>query len=58
MVDKKFLRVDKGRWIPQSLPELIPLPLKDIILRYRTILNGFINFYSFVDNLNKLKRIY
>lgn len=58
LVNKKFLRVEKGSWIPQSLPDLIPLPLKDIILRYRTVLNGFVNFYSFVDNLNKLKRIF
>jgi hypothetical protein len=58
LVEKKFLKIEKDRWIPLSLPELIPLPLKDIILRYRTVLNGFLNYYSFVDNLNKLKKIF
>jgi hypothetical protein len=33
---------------------LTALPLKDIILWFRVILRGFLNYYSFTDNYSKL----
>jgi len=41
-----------------GIPKFIPLPVKDLILRYRTILSGFTNFYSFADNIGSLLYIY
>jgi len=36
----------------------LPVPVKDLILHFRTILNGFINFYSFAHNIKALFKIY
>jgi hypothetical protein len=33
-------------------------PIKDIILRFRAILAGFLNYYSFADNIRSLHWIY
>jgi group II intron reverse transcriptase/maturase len=55
---KKFLKIVKNKWEPLALPELLPLPVKDMILRYRTIIKGFLNFYSFADNRRDLKKLY
>jgi len=56
---------DKGFWKPGpngpialGITEFIPLPVKDMILRYRTILAGFLNYYSFADNIGSLIYIY
>ena len=46
-------------WInPQPILKLTTLPIQDIILRYRTILNGFLNYYSFANNRPRLYIIY
>jgi hypothetical protein len=34
------------------------LPTKDIVVRYKSILNGILNYYSFVDNKSRLNIIY
>lgn len=44
--------------IPKAIQHLTVLPIKDIILRYRSILSGILNYYSFVDNRPYLKKIY
>ena len=44
--------------IPKAILHLTVLPIKDIIHRYRSILSGILNFYSFVDNRPYLKKIY
>jgi len=56
--DKGYLEVKHGRWTPKPIPRLLILPIKDLILWYRVILNGFVNYYSFIDNKNDLKKIY
>lgn len=55
---KQFLEIVDGKWSPTHQRHLLPLPVKDIILWFRVILNGFLNFYSFVDNFPKLYRIF
>ncbi|RPB17894.1 hypothetical protein L211DRAFT_844267 [Terfezia boudieri ATCC MYA-4762] len=56
---------DKGFWKPgpsgpvsRGIPKFIAWSIKNLILRFRTILNGFLNFYSFVDNRGSLSFIY
>jgi hypothetical protein len=34
------------------------LPLYDIVLRYRSVLNGIFNYYSFVNNKSRLNVIH
>ena len=34
------------------------LPIKDIIIRFKAILNGILNYYSFVDNKSRLNIVY
>lgn len=41
-----------------GIAQFTALPVKDMILRYRTILAGFLNFYSFADNITRLRYIY
>jgi hypothetical protein len=55
---KGFVKWSQGEWNPQPLRTLLPLPIKDLILRYRVILNGFLNYYSFTDNLPEITKIY
>jgi len=57
--DNGIIQTEKDKqWISQSIPHLISLPVKDIILRYRTILNGYVNYYSFADNKKQLRKIH
>lgn len=51
-------RENRTKPIAQSITWLIPLPVKDIILRYKAILNGFLNYYSFADDRPRLHLIY
>jgi hypothetical protein len=58
LMSRKYLNSVEGRWDPISIPQLIPLPIKDIILRYKTVLAGFLNYFSFIDNREKLLKVY
>jgi group II intron reverse transcriptase/maturase len=58
LINRKFANLVKDRWDPISIPQLIPLPIKDIILRFKTVLAGFLNYFSFVDNRKKLLKVY
>lgn len=58
LLEKGFLKKAKGGVKPQPLKQLIPLPIKDLLLRFRAILAGFLNFYCFADNIKALKKIY
>ena len=56
---------EKGFWkpgpkgpIPIGITKFIPLSIKELILRFRTILNGYLNYYSFSDNIRSLSYIY
>ena len=48
----KIVIQGKARYAWQNLPE------KDIIIRFKAILNGILNYYSFVDNKSRLNIIY
>ncbi len=48
---------NRKRLIPNAIPKLIFLNHEAIILRYNAIINGFLNYYSFVDNLAKFHQI-
>lgn len=55
---KGFLENASGEWKMKSIWKFLALPMKDIILRYRAIYNGFNNYYSFVDNKKLMSKIY
>lgn len=55
--DKGFLQTKDGKWHFRSIRPLLPLPLKDLIIRYRVILQGYLNYFSFVDNKAQLAKI-
>lgn len=55
---RDYLKWKGTKWDPNSIPQLIPLPVKDIILRFRTVLAGFLNYFSFVNNRKRLKKVY
>jgi len=46
---------DRGEITPMGKTAWINLPLYDIVLRYNSILQGLINFYSFADNRPRLQ---
>lgn len=58
LVDKKVIEVKDNKWIMKSLTHLIPLPDRDIIIRYKATLNGLLNYYRFADNIKALDRIF
>lgn len=53
----KRYKQDKARLVPEAITKLIFLDHEAIILRYNSIINGFLNYYSFVDNLSKFHQI-
>ena len=32
--------------------------MKDTVLRYRAIYNGFYNYYRFADNIKQIRKVY
>jgi len=59
LAQKNFLKViSQHRWRPLYPPIFTVLPVKDLIIRYRSILNGYINYFSFADNKPRLKVIH
>lgn len=56
-VDKGLLKIKNGRWTPLPMKMLIPLEDSDIILRFNTIIRGILNYYSFVDNRQRLSKL-
>lgn len=55
---KGFLEGGAGEWKIKSIWKFLALPMRDIILRYRAIYNGFDNYYSFVDNRKLMSKVY
>jgi len=55
---KGFLVGSSTKWEMKSIWKFLPLPMKDIILRYRSVYHGYSNFYSFVDNKKMFSKIY
>ena len=58
LVDKGLAIREGKTIIPLPLSKLANLPIVDIILRYRMILNGILNYYSFVKNKPQLRNLY
>jgi len=56
--NKGFVKVIGNKWVFKAIKEFLVLPIKDLIIRFRAILMGFTNYYSFADNLPKLKKIH
>jgi group II intron reverse transcriptase/maturase len=56
--EKGFWRPGPNGPIPKGIDNFVALPVKDLILRFRTILAGLLNFYSFSDNIYSLRYIY
>lgn len=50
--------LNEDNLIPQPILKWVNLPIRDIILRYKMIWNGYINYYSFADNKPRLVLIY
>lgn len=58
LIDNGFVKREKGSWRSISLPYLIALQPKDIVMRYRAVLLGYKNYYNFVDNKYDLRKIH
>ena len=50
--------ISQGGIIPKPILSLVNLPINDIILKYRSILNEILDYYSFVHNRAMLSHIY
>ena len=44
--------------VPKAINNFIAAPVKDLILRYKSILSGYLNYYSFANNIRSLTYIY
>lgn len=58
LTDKKFLKIKNNKYHPLSIPIFLALPITELIIRYRTILNGLLNYYSFADNRYQFNKIF
>ena len=58
LIDEGFVKVVNGSWRSISIPHLIPLNPKDIVLRYKSVLSGYKNYFNFVDNKYDLRKIH
>lgn len=56
--EKGFLKRKGFFWRPLSIGKFTLLPIRDIILRFNSILQGVMNYYSFCDNRLKLNKIH
>lgn len=56
--NKAFLKKKAEKLVPQVILEFTPLPIKELILRFRSILLGILNYYSFADNRHDLRQIH
>jgi hypothetical protein len=55
---KGFLTEKEGKITPQAINRFLILPIKEMILRFRVILYGYLNFFSFIDNPTGLLKIF
>jgi group II intron reverse transcriptase/maturase len=59
--EKHFLKFGRirGERLRFIYPKIFTvLPIKELIIRYRSILSGYLNYFSFVDNRSRLRRLY
>lgn len=55
--NKGFLTKKVNGFRFNRIAQLTVLPEKDIILRYRSIYRGLLNYYQFVDNIKRFLKI-
>lgn len=58
LTNKGFATWENGRIKPLPILKFTTLPLKDLILRWRVMLKGYTNYYSFVDNIYDLQKVF
>jgi hypothetical protein len=58
LMDKEFLEWKNLKWKPKSVTKFLLLRPRDIVLRYKSILTGLLNYYSFVDNKPRLAKLH
>ena len=61
MLTKLFLSKEKdlnGARKSNHPKSFLALPVKDLLIRYRSILSGYLNYYSFVTNRPRLRVVY
>jgi len=61
LAEKRFIRFRKTGALKMRFlfpREFSVLPIRDLIIRYRSIMNGFYNYFSFADNKPRLRRIH
>lgn len=56
--EKHFIKNKNGRLRPICPSQFTVLPVRDLIIRYRSILNGYLNYFSFADNRPMFRRVY
>jgi hypothetical protein len=57
--DKRFIEKRKnGEWRALCPTPLTSLPIKELLIRYRSILYGYLNYFSFADNRSRLARLH
>lgn len=57
LVDKGFVTRKDQKVIGIRYKQWVGLNISDIILRYKSIAQGIINYYSFVHNINAIQRL-
>jgi group II intron reverse transcriptase/maturase len=59
LVAKHFIERRRNGELRAHCPsQLTALPIKELIIRYRSVLYGYLNYFSFADNRPRLARIY
>jgi len=56
--EKGFWKPTKTGPVAQAITRFMSWPIKELILRYRAILNGILQYYSFVNNRGSLAYVY
>lgn len=57
LTEKNILKKEDQRIIPQSNGLWVTEPVYQIVIKYNSIANGLINYYSFAYNIEDLKKI-
>lgn len=57
LINKGFLKRAENRFKFMRIAQFTVLPIRDIVLRYKSIFKGLINYYSFADNKKQLLKI-
>lgn len=58
LLKKGFLIKERDKLFPQAINRFLVLPIKEMILRFRVILYGYLNYFSFVDNPTGMLKIF